>query len=131
VEKDQELPGNVVFLFAIPAILALCHLSQMPADCNGLLLYAILCSINDLLHLSHILDRRRQILITRFRNQNIVLNPNTSDTPVPVQHIKVDVLRVHRILQVRLNNEAAKVDLDASVSGSFRYKKTDSLQARQ
>jgi hypothetical protein len=92
---------------------------------------AILCSINDLLHLSHILDRRRQILITRFRNQNIVLNPNTSDTPVPVQHIKVDVLRVHRILQVRLNNEAAKVDLDASVSGSFRYKKTDSLQARQ
>ena len=66
---------------------------------------------DNLLHLIHILDRRRQILVPIFRNEDIILDAHTAYIPVLIQNIEVDVCSVYRVSEVRLDYEAAEVDL--------------------
>ena len=69
----------------------------------------------------------RQVLATVFRDKKVIyislvnnrtwflvvltLNPHTANIPVLVQHLLVDVLFVLLVLQVRLDDELAEVDL--------------------
>jgi hypothetical protein len=87
---------------------------------------------NDPLHLLHILHCRRQILITVLRDQDIIyntsvsqrhhqfsckqtFNTDASNVPVLLQHGHVDVRGMDGIAEVRLNDEAAEVDLEYPV----------------
>ena len=58
-----------------------------------------------------LLECRCQILIPVLRDQNVVLDPHTADIPVFVEDIRVDVFAVDGVLQVRLDDEFAEVDL--------------------
>lgn len=51
-----------------------------------------------------------------FRNMHIVLDPNTSDSPVLVQHLFVDVFCQLGILEERVKNEVAEIDLTRRIS---------------
>lgn len=70
--------------------------------------------IDQLLHLSHILNRGSQIHISILGDQEIVLNPHTSNIPILVEHIKVDVCSMDWVPQVWLDDEPAEVDLGLS-----------------
>lgn len=38
-------------------------------------------------------------------------NPHTTDVPIPIENVFVDVFRVDRVLEVGFYNEAAEIDL--------------------
>jgi hypothetical protein len=69
--------------------------------------------INNPLHLIHILHRRRQILIPILRNQDIILDSNASYIPILIQYIEIDVCRMNRISEIRLDDESAEINLDS------------------
>jgi hypothetical protein len=70
--------------------------------------------INNPLHLIHILHRRRQILIPILRNQDIILDSNASYIPILIQYIEIDVCRMNRISEIRLDDESAEINLDSN-----------------
>lgn len=45
--------------------------------------------------------------------------PNTSDFPVLIENLGVDVLALRRVLEERLNDELAEINLQDSVSINF------------
>lgn len=63
------------------------------------------------LHLFHNLGCRRQILIAILCNMDVVLDADTADAPVSFQNIGIDILAGLGRLNVRLNDEAAEVNL--------------------
>jgi hypothetical protein len=68
--------------------------------------------INNPLHLIHILHGRRQILIPFLRNQDIILDSNTSYVPVLIQYIEIDICCMNGISEIRLDDESAEINLD-------------------
>lgn len=70
-----------------------------------------LCSVDELLHLIDVLHSSRQVLITILGDQNVILDAYTANFPVLLQHFKVDVSRVNWVLQIRLDDEVAEVNL--------------------
>ena len=92
---------------------------------------APLAAVDDPFHLLHILHRRRKILIAILRNKHIVCSPEVSHhnpipsppqnialtfdpypshLPIPLEHLLIDMLLVHRIHQIRLHNKPTEVD---------------------
>lgn len=68
-------------------------------------------AIDQFLHLSNVLNSRRQVLIAIFGNQDVIFNSHTSNLPEFVQHIEVYVRGVNRICEVWLDDKAAEVNL--------------------
>jgi hypothetical protein len=54
---------------------------------------------------------RGQIVMTILSDVNIVLDTDTSDIPVPFQDSGVNVFARLRVIQHRVDNEAAEIDL--------------------
>lgn len=69
-----------------------------------------LFSFDELNHIVNLLGRRRQILIPLLRNEDIILDPHAAHSPVLLEHSLVNVLGLLGILEVRLDDEPAKVD---------------------
>jgi hypothetical protein len=63
------------------------------------------------LNLCNGLGRRGQVIMTILGDVNIVFDTDTSDIPVPFQDSSINVLTRLRIIQNRIDNEAAEIDL--------------------
>ncbi len=68
-------------------------------------------SVNNLLHFIDILNRRGQILVAVLRDQDIIFNSHTTNVPILVQNVVVDVCSMDWISQVWLNDEPTEVNL--------------------
>lgn len=77
---------------------------------NGLLCLRLLASRHEGLQLSRLLDCGGEVFIARLGDENVVLDANTAHVPVLGEHIGVNVLAVLGVLQVRIDDELAKVD---------------------
>ena len=75
-----------------------------------------LSATDDSLHLIGILDGSGQVIITIFSDEDVVLNADTSNGPVLVQHLKVNIWSVDWVAQVWLDDELAEVDLSMLVA---------------
>lgn len=74
-------------------------------------IFSGLSAVDDSLHLVDIFYGRGQVIITILSDQDVILDADTTDGPVLVQHLKVDVCSVDRVAQVWLNDEVAEVNL--------------------
>ncbi len=76
-------------------------------------------TINKFLHLIHILYSCRQVFIAIFRDQDIVLNPDTTNFPVLIQYFGIDVFGMGWIPEIWFNDEPAEIDLHMSCQHRF------------
>ena len=75
------------------------------------LIFTSLDTINQSFHLLYTLRRCRQVLKSILRNQNIILNSDSSYFPIPLQHFFVDVLGVFRVFEIWLDDKFTEIDL--------------------